>query len=681
VSKLAKKALNYQTCVGKCSEHLNEHISDLERHFRRQADTSVEACQDSNALENLLEQDYKQRLKLWLDLCRISRKQQIWDICRVSCRFLVLYDRKDLIERFLLKKKSLYDMELMRNLAEAHFIFGEALVQFLRNEGIELFDKPDTPELDKANHQTTTKKTNDTKLRLSIKQNDHHSLFPRRDFRTDREWLDYTEWLDSLSREVMDHFMRGVEIGVQLNESWLVCQGSAYAWNYMHHIFEKNNHKRVVGTLNQVLDAMRTTGHSTEPELLVSICVALAKGLMMPWLPVEQVKPMLIPNLEIETDTKDKQGRKSPTKKSTTAAPVVATSKAFTLPAEALIDVKKALEITEYALNVTNGDNPADVVSLRYRHDLIKTWSLAKQINQSPIKNFGLKPLVEGNERNQDKFTKCMVGIESLNRNMRLPGGLTIYEIKDSLSVKELIDLMDQAFTWPDRLVELELWTNIAVLAGRFGQTENLRYSHCKALETISYFEKNKKASGDGRHFYLTSQVLLSQVCIALGEHLAQLINKPRLGGKQTSVSSTSVSKLEKIGSQREPQNSSTTTIMSGVSTGKDSRVTLRRDALNALSDGCGYAALAESYELAVHAARHWWNLCLPYLGQSEERSTLFENLDEILKSLQVVFKFKAKETVNVVGDDEEIDSGGAGVEDGKKSDAKKDCKYWFIFV
>ncbi len=61
------------------------------------------------------------------------------------------------------------------------------------------------------------------------------------------------------------------------------------------------------------------------------------------------------------------------------------------MPAEALGDVKKALEIAEYALNVTNGDNPADVVSLRDRHELIKAWLLAKQINQSPVKNFGLR--------------------------------------------------------------------------------------------------------------------------------------------------------------------------------------------------------------------------------------------------------------------------------------------------
>ena len=87
-----------------------------------------------------------------------------------------------------------------------------------------------------------------------------------------------------------------------------------------------------------------------------------------------------------------------------------------------------------------------------------------------------------------------MVSVEILNRNLKLPGGLSSFEIKDTLTLKELISFVDQAYSWPDRLVELELWTNIAILAGKFGQTDNLRYAHSKTLESISYFEKNKKS-------------------------------------------------------------------------------------------------------------------------------------------------------------------------------------------
>ena len=100
VTKLAKKALNHQSCVGKCGEHLNERLADIERNFRRQSGSLTP--NDPQEVEALLERDYKVRLKLWLDLCRIARKQSIWDLCRVSCRFAVLYDREDLIKRFVI---------------------------------------------------------------------------------------------------------------------------------------------------------------------------------------------------------------------------------------------------------------------------------------------------------------------------------------------------------------------------------------------------------------------------------------------------------------------------------------------------------------------------------------------------------------------------------------------------
>ena len=89
-------------------------------------------------------------------------------------------------------------------------------------------------------------------------------------------------------------------------------------------------------------------------------------------------------------------------------------------------------------MNITNGENMADLVSLKDRLPLIKTWVLCKQLNQSSIKNLGV-PKVEQDkeERVQDKFTKCMVGLEILNRNGKLGGGN--YEIKEAPSIKDLI--------------------------------------------------------------------------------------------------------------------------------------------------------------------------------------------------------------------------------------------------
>jgi hypothetical protein len=74
---------------------------------------------------------------------------------------------------------------------------------------------------------------------------------------------------------------------------------------------------------------------------------------------------------------------------------------------------------------------------------------------------------------------------------------------------------------------------------------------------------------------------------------------------------------------------------------GQYMRSALRREAANALADACGYAAKAENYELVIHAARQFWNLCLPHLKQQAERATLTENLREILKSVAATYKLR----------------------------------------
>lgn len=77
------------------------------------------------------------------------------------------------------------------------------------------------------------------------------------------------------------------------------------------------------------------------------------------------------------------------------------------------------------------------------------------------------------------------------NRNLKMVGQAA-FELKDAPAVRDLIALIDWADKWPDKLVELELWSNLAVLASKYNQTDNLRQCHSKALESISYFEKKK---------------------------------------------------------------------------------------------------------------------------------------------------------------------------------------------
>ena len=55
-------------------------------------------------------------------------------------------------------------------------------------------------------------------------------------------------------------------------------------------------------------------------------------------------------------------------------------------------------------MTFTNGDNLQDVVSLKDRFSLIKTWVLAKQMNQSPIKSFGIVKNTDVNYRISIKY-------------------------------------------------------------------------------------------------------------------------------------------------------------------------------------------------------------------------------------------------------------------------------------
>ncbi len=100
--------------------------------------------------------------------------------------------------------------------------------------------------------------------------------------------------------------------------------------------------------LSEVLEALKKVGHNTEPDLLVAICVAQAKGLMMPWLPEEQVKPFLVPVVADPNNSSNDKLKKDAKPNAVVPPPI----KTFSIPPEASSDLKKALEVKFFLLNL-----------------------------------------------------------------------------------------------------------------------------------------------------------------------------------------------------------------------------------------------------------------------------------------------------------------------------------------
>jgi hypothetical protein len=121
-----------------------------------------------------------------------------------------------------------------------YFLYSKSIVQYLRGEGLELFESPKIPEVNESTASTHAE----------------------RNYETDKEWLEYCEWIKKFSKESIDHFLKGIEIGVQLKESWLASQGSSYIWNYLHHIVAQKNFTQILPILTHIFEALKKVGHN-----------------------------------------------------------------------------------------------------------------------------------------------------------------------------------------------------------------------------------------------------------------------------------------------------------------------------------------------------------------------------------------------------------------------------------
>ncbi|CAH3151990.1 unnamed protein product [Porites lobata] len=591
-------------------------------------------------LKRLGDENDQERVRIWADLAKTARKQQVWDVARVAARFCLLYDdnrwskkssgstsekngdgvvdreessgtkspvpgetgnKLDVTGMKLLYPEGMtpfsVEQDLLRTLAEVHFIFAEALVHLLKIEGVQLCDKPVPPE--------------DT-IKLRPKRYGDQLV----NFDEIPEWVSYCEWISSLSNDVIHSFQRAAEIGVELKEPWLVCNAAVYLWNYTTHLLSQGRNKEVIPTYSPVLEAMKVTGHAGETVLLCQMCNAIAQGFMQPWIPALPPPTAPATPSKDKSDKPDKAKGRQSGKGGTKGGPSKGSLQTVAVDPEATPDLKQALEVLEYALNTTNGQETKNLVPVSTRHPLIISWVFCKQLlNQQIPKNLGHD---DEDPHSQGPMCRALCAVEMLSlQNNGLP------EFTGTCpSLAETVKLVD-ACQWSDSLVELQMWSRLSVLA--FNAENHSLVLHC-GQKAVAFAENDKclakrnpkKPDRLFQHKLVVEQEMLYYSSVVMGQSLMK-----NMQGKNE----------------------------------------IRRDALVCFVNACRFGQKAGNYELVIAAARHYWNAIKPFIVEPIERELLREPMEAVLECIAAV-------AANEVGKEDEDDD-----EDTESSPEKKPSK------
>ncbi|NXP71840.1 CFA46 protein, partial [Ramphastos sulfuratus] len=392
----------------------------------------------------------RERVTLWADLAKAARKGGVWDVCRAACRFCLLYeetlfrkvtnppkaqnkkpirtlmddDQGDNLpgESALPAKSFSFERSLLRILAEIRFINAEATVNLLRLQGVELNDHAVPPEGASPGYV---------------------SYLPE----NDPEWKTYSSWIDCLSQYAMANFQRAAEIGEELREAWIVHSAVVYVLNYNRHLISSGRQRQIIECLQTLLGAIQTVGHDGSDTTLLMLCDALARGLMLCWIPEPKFAD------RGKKDAATGRSEKAAAKKHDKANVSLSSS----VDPSGVSDTKAALEICEFALSVAAGATPNEAIPVAAQQQIIATWVKAKQLNQQQITH-KLWTEEESNDEVQNLTARILVGLEMHSCN-----GLGFMDFAVP-SLPQLVKLALEC-SWSDSLVELQILTRLMYFA------------------------------------------------------------------------------------------------------------------------------------------------------------------------------------------------------------------------
>ncbi|KAK1905517.1 Cilia- and flagella-associated protein 46 [Dissostichus eleginoides] len=223
------------------AQHHSTSVRKVDRYLARQGDDT----------------DNTERVKLWATLVKTARKQEVWDVCRAACRFCLLYDdgrwkisktdkcrcsEEESCAECLhgCNRSQTCVRDLLRLLADIHFISAEASVQKLLAEGGQL-NSPVVPAVDSE---------------TSLSEEDPH-------------WVVYS-------------FLRAAELGAEIREPWVVANAAVYLWNYSSHLLAAGEYHRLLPTFHSLVAMLQKTEFTRNGALFVLLCDAVARGLIQP---------------------------------------------------------------------------------------------------------------------------------------------------------------------------------------------------------------------------------------------------------------------------------------------------------------------------------------------------------------------------------------------------------------
>ncbi|CAK6962375.1 cilia- and flagella-associated protein 46 [Scomber scombrus] len=500
--------------------------------------------------------DNTERVKLWATLVKTARKQEVWDVCRAACRFCLLYDDG----RWKISKtdncrcaegesstECLHSCDggqssvrnMLRLLAEIHFISAEATVQKLQTKGVQL-NSPVVPQQEKG---------------VCVSEEDPH-------------WIIYRDWIQVLSAYATSNFLRAAELGAEIRESWVATNAAIYLWNYSSHLLAAGEHQRLLPTFQSFVDMLRKTECTGNRALFVLFCDAVARGLIQPLCGPDSIEPA--PTVDKGKNRAEKGVEKA------------ASVQGVFLDPAALQDVRKALELCDYALRMSNCNIAGEAVPIAARKQVVATWVQLKRLLQQQI---GSKMDTDDECKNEEvlAMTRVLVGVEMLQCNRILR------HMEFSVPSFSTLVSMASECSWNDAVVELQVWCQLAAFC-----------HNAKDHSLVLCCTKNALQLEE-----VAAKCLSTMPCVLYGS--------PAVNEMLSSAA-----------------------CLRGLSLIHESSGDLHsyREAMNMLLSSVSYAEKAENPALCVTAARHYWNTCLPLTRTSEERMQLKEPLEKILNAL-----------------------------------------------